>query len=794
MSSREKAVRKLETSGDIPKARFGHTANLVDKNRVVLFGGATGDAGNYRITNDTYQLQLDTLKWTFLDTTQLPTARAAHAAACVESNQLVVYGGATGGGQLSSDELYLLDLEQSVWMAVPVQGITPGRRYGHSMIFFKPYLILFGGNTGSKTENDVWTLNAELSPFSWSQVNVNGPKPPSPRVYHSADVCETGPAGGMMVVFGGRTIDSKSLKDAWGLRKHRDGRYDWVEAPYKGRSTEPRFQHSCIFYQTKLFVIGGRGADVSVPLPTSVYNTETCDWKVTESINSFRHSCWLVGSKLYCYGGFDHRSPSAPTGTLQVMDLELADRQATGGSASPIADSAAGTSLRSSHSPNTLRGSSKSSDHRGMATSSRSLANAEIKISKEVFVSMERDFTQKVRRINIDSLEDESKKISHGDRGATAPRASQNDRGQSIAKLVIDRLCLPGAWEPKVTDHEDFFMQTPDIHVLCEEVQFLLKQEDMVLHLRAPIKVYGDIHGQFGDLMRLFHRYKAPTDQEGGDIDSMDYLFLGDYVDRGSHSLETMCLLFALKIKYPTQIHLLRGNHEDPAINSMYGFKDECQRRLRIDQDDPKSAWARFNQAFEWLPCGALIEERILCIHGGLGSTIDSVRDIENMRRPLQVSQVPQNAYEQAVTDLLWSDPTDNDAMTGVSQNETRDPDGSGRIFKFGPDRVKNFLDKNPPLSLIIRAHECVMDGFERFAGGKLITVFSATDYCGHHKNAGALLFVRRDLTVVPKLIYPVDRGNQNAWDASITQQRPPTPPRNVPRARRTNDHSGGEW
>ncbi|CAK0789077.1 unnamed protein product, partial [Prorocentrum cordatum] len=86
---------------------------------------------------------------------------------------------------------------------------------------------------------------------------------------------------------------------------------------------------------------------------------------------------------------------------------------------------------------------------------------------------------------------------------------------------------------------------------------------------------------------------------------------------------------------------------------------------------------------------------------------------------------------EQCVTDLLWSDPSDSDAVQGVTNNETRDPDGTGRIFKFGPDRVDEFLKRNPPLSMIVRAHECVMDGFERFADGKLITVFSATDYCG---------------------------------------------------------------
>merc|ERR1712228_399348 len=107
---------------------------------------------------------------------------------------------------------------------------------------------------------------------------------------------------------------------------------------------------------------------------------------------------------------------------------------------------------------------------------------------------------------------------------------------------------------------------------------------------------------------------------------------------------------------------------------------------------------------------------------------------------------------------------------------------------------VEAFLEANAPMSMIIRAHECVMDGFERFARGRLITIFSATDYCGHHKNAGALLFVRRDLTIVPKLIYPLER-TCNAWDPTIVQQRPPTPPRAFPRARRLGDDElGSEW
>ena len=135
-------------------------------------------------------------------------------------------------------------------------------------------------------------------------------------------------------------------------------------------------------------------------------------------------------------------------------------------------------------------------------------------------------------------------------------------------------------WMPP-SKPDEFVITADQVKQLCDEVVVVFQREPMLLQCRAPIKVYGDIHGQFIDLMRLFARYKAPTDGDGGDIDSMDYLFLGDYVDRGSFSLEVICLLFALKLKYPNQVHLLRGNHEDPTINGIYGFREECRRRLK---------------------------------------------------------------------------------------------------------------------------------------------------------------------------------------------------------------------
>lgn len=144
-------------------------------------------------------------------------------------------------------------------MIVPVVGRTPGRWYGHTIIFSKPFLLVFGGNTGTEPVCDVWCLNVDKAPFSWQNLETTG-ELPNVRVYHSAALCSTGSATGMMVIFGGRTNDGAALKDAWGLRWHRDGWWDWVKAPYKPNSLEPisRYQHSTAFIGSLMLVIGGR--------------------------------------------------------------------------------------------------------------------------------------------------------------------------------------------------------------------------------------------------------------------------------------------------------------------------------------------------------------------------------------------------------------------------------------------------------------------------------------------------------------------------------------------------------
>lgn len=164
-----------------------------------------------------------------------------------------------------------------------------------------------------------------------------------------------------------------------------------------------------------------------------------------------------------------------------------------------------------------------------------------------------------------------------------------------------------------------------------------------------------------------------------------NYLFLGDYVDRGKQSLETICLLLAYKIKYPENFFLLRGNHECASINRIYGFYDECKRRFNV------RLWKIFTECFNCLPVAALIDEKILCMHGGLSPDLNHLDQIRSLQRPTDVPDAG------LLCDLLWSDPSKD--VEGWGMNDR------GVSYTFGADKVTEFLQKHD-LDLICRAHQ----------------------------------------------------------------------------------------
>ncbi|KAK1444599.1 serine/threonine-protein phosphatase [Babesia gibsoni] len=268
-----------------------------------------------------------------------------------------------------------------------------------------------------------------------------------------------------------------------------------------------------------------------------------------------------------------------------------------------------------------------------------------------------------------------------------------------------------------------------EIRGLCMKSREIFLSEPVLLELEAPIKICGDIHGQYFDLLRLF--------EYGGFPPASNYLFLGDYVDRGKQSLETICLLLSYKIKYPENFFMLRGNHECASINRIYGFYDECKRRYSV------KLWKAFTDCFNCLPVAAIIDDKIFCMHGGLSPELTSMDQIRQIARP---TDVPDTGL---LCDLLWSDPDPN--TTGWGENDR------GVSFTFGSDIVVNFLVKHE-LDLICRAHQVVEDGYEFFSKRRLVTLFSAPNYCGEFDNAGAMMSVDKTLMCSFQILKPVDR------------------------------------
>ncbi|PWA55974.1 BRI1 suppressor 1 (BSU1)-like 3 [Artemisia annua] len=912
-----------EKKEDGPGPRCGHTltsvaavgeegsANYMGP-RLILFGGATALEGNSAnagtptsaggagirlsgATADVHCYDVLTNKWSRITPFgEPPTPRAAHVATAVGT--MVVIQGGIGPAGLSAEDLHVLDLTQPRprWHRVVVQGPGPGPRYGHVMALVgQRYLMAIGGNDGKRPLADVWALDTAAKPYEWRKLEPEGEGPP-PCMYATASAR----SDGLLLLCGGRDANSVPLASAYGLAKHRDGRWEWAIAP--GVSPSPRYQHAAVFVNARLHVSGGAlggGRMVEDSSSVAVLDTAAGVWCDTKSVvtsprtgrysadaaggdaaveltRRCRHAAAAIGDLIFIYGGLrggvllddllvaedlaaaemtsaaSHAAAAAASSNSQVGRLPgrygfgddrarqanseadadgavvLGDPvappangdmyadvstdnamlpgsrrlskgveylvEASAAEAEAIAKTLAAAKARQSNGevdlPDRDRGAEATPSGKQISTLIKPepdvgtiSAPAGIRLHhRAVVVAAETGgaLGGMVRQLSIDQFENEGRRVSYGTpENATAARKLL-DRQMSInsvPKKVIAHLLKPRGWKPPV--RRQFFLDCNEIADLCDSSERIFSSEPSVLQLRAPIKIFGDLHGQFGDLMRLFDEYGSPS--TAGDIAYIDYLFLGDYVDRGQHSLETISLLLALKVEYPQNVHLIRGNHEAADINALFGFRIECIERM--GERDGIWVWHRINRLFNWLPLAALIEKKIICMHGGIGRSINHIEQIENLQRPITME-----AGSIVLMDLLWSDPTENDSVEGLRPNAR----GPG-LVTFGPDRVMEFCNNND-LQLIVRAHECVMDGFERFAQGHLITLFSATNYCGTANNAGAILVLGRDLVVVPKLIHPLppaisspetspERHIEDTWMQELNANRPPTPTRGRP-------------
>ncbi|KAI9311946.1 calcineurin [Dichotomocladium elegans] len=292
----------------------------------------------------------------------------------------------------------------------------------------------------------------------------------------------------------------------------------------------------------------------------------------------------------------------------------------------------------------------------------------------------------------------------------------------------------------------------------------IMRNEPNLLKLSGSINICGDIHGQYYDLLQIFN--------VGGDPTMKRYLFLGDYVDRGKHSMECILFLYALKINYPDRIFLLRGNHESKHMTTFFSFRNECIQKY---SEDVYEACIR---SFQALPLAALLDEKYLCVHGGISPDLETPDDINTKIARFQ--EPPMNGL---MCDLLWSDPApDFDDETSDKLYEANGPRNVSRYFSFRA--VRMFLERNRLFS-IIRAHQVQKHGYRVFKNhiresmsegfASLISIFSAPNYVDIYNNQGAIIIYDQDkigITQYNSVVRPTQLPNAFEWSLPFVAQK----------------------
>lgn len=263
----------------------------------------------------------------------------------------------------------------------------------------------------------------------------------------------------------------------------------------------------------------------------------------------------------------------------------------------------------------------------------------------------------------------------------------------------------------------------------------IFKQQPTLVDISVPsgdhFTVCGDVHGQFYDLLNIFNLNGLPSQ-------SNPYLFNGDFVDRGSFGVETVLTLMAFKIAYPNHMFLARGNHEAKNMNKLYGFEGEITAKYDA------RLYNLFCELFCLLPLCHVVNKKVFVVHGGLFS-----KDNVSLADITQVDRDREPPEEGLMAEMMWADPI---ALRG------RHASKRGMGLSFGPDVTEKFLNFNA-LQIVVRSHEVKDDGFEFEHGGKLVTVFSAPNYCDQMNNKGAFL----------KLSFPIENGDAVIDPVSFT-------------------------
>ena len=763
-------LTKIEHIGEIPLNRFGHTLIPITKTKVCLFGGSVGDSHKLNYNNETFTYNILTKIWQKInikDPNTIPKGRAAHAACAIGEGKMAIYGGSITNGGLAEDVLniFKLNLEcqnEGEWSQINSDGERPGQRYGHSLNYLDPYLILFGGNLNPKLMNDIWLMDMNLKEkYTWVKIDISE-NIPEERLYHSSCICQEGDYKNKLVIFGGRNTQNKPLNDLWilNLKKPEENKEEekiaanWDELkPENNNNFINRINHSMLFYGHYLLIFGGKNPAPN-SLPIEVFDIEKKQLYKFQKLNMNRHTSFIFEKNIYFFGGFYQKNPF-PLGDLYEISLDLIFEKSE------------------------LKDIFKNKENVNKNEKGNGKEKVNYLLSNEVVIGSDKrvpshnnkdeiDELSMFRKLSISKLSDENRRL--GVMGLeTALLSKKGTYNIKLIEKFLDNFLRPLDWFDKKLMAQlraNLHFQKKEIIYLIDEVTKIISTENSLIKIRSPCKIFGNINGIYTDLMRYFESYGNPSDNiQNGDINVMQYIFLGDFCDRGNLSLEVILLLFALKIKYPNFIYLIRGHHEDIIINEFYGLGDECKEKLKEDIQTNDSVFKRINRAFNYLPFGVLVDNNILCIHGGLGSSIKSLEDISNIPRPTQIYQDPENLTQLHILDLLYSE-FDEDEGDLYNINSLRDKNKKGFIVNYGKKILDEFCEKNN-INLIIATHKFIKDGFCTYCDDKLLNIFSCTNYMDTGNNVGAMVIIgkktkNKNANIMPKLIGVNEKNEKN--------------------------------
>ncbi|NXH97475.1 PPE1 phosphatase, partial [Pachycephala philippinensis] len=300
----------------------------------------------------------------------------------------------------------------------------------------------------------------------------------------------------------------------------------------------------------------------------------------------------------------------------------------------------------------------------------------------------------------------------------------------SFPLTVEDANALLHAFRNEQLLHARYVLQ------LLSETRRVLKEMPNITHLSTSyskeITVCGDLHGNLDDLLLIFYKNGLPSEQN-------PYVFNGDFVDRGKNSMEILIILFAFLLIYPNDLHLNRGNHEDYIMNLRYGFTKEVSKKYK---DHWKQILSLLRDVFSWLPLATIIDSKVLILHGGISDTTDldflNALERNKVRDHVHGRVILFSFKNFAILDILWSDPR---SQNGCTPNKSR---GGGCYF--GPDVTAKLFERYN-LKMLIRSHEFKPEGYEISHDGKVITIFSASNYYEEGSNRGAYIKLNPELT-----------------------------------------------